>query len=419
MNGNRRWGAWGIVVFAGLLASGALAGQVDVLHWWTSGGEAAAVAELRKRLEAAGHQWRDRAVVGGGGESAMIALRARLIAGDPPPAAAQIKGPDIQEWAERGLLANLDAIATAEHWDRLLPAEIARLMHYDGHYVAVPFNIHRVNWLWVNLAIFQKAGAEIPTTWADFERAARKIQQAGFIPVAQGGQPWQEATLFESVVLGVGGAAFYRKAFVDLDLAALASPTMAQAFATLRTVKQYTDLAAPGRDWNRATNLVIQGQAAMQFMGDWAKGEFAVAGRVPDRDYRCVPVPGTQGTFSYNVDSFVMFQIEDPEVQAAQTALAHIVMDPEFQERFNLKKGSIPARLGARREPFDACARAALADLAASAQAGTLVPSMSQGMAVPSALQGAIFDVVTVFYNSALSSQDAAKQLAQAVAAHR
>lgn len=419
MNGNRRRGAWGVVIFASLLASGALAGQVDVLHWWTSGGEAAAVAELRERLEAAGHQWRNGAVVGGGGESAMIALRAHLIAGDPPPAAAQIKGPDIQEWAERGLLTNLDAIATAEHWDRLLPAEIDRLMHYDGHYVAVPFNIHRVNWLWINLAIFQKAGAEIPTTWADFERAARKIQQAGFIPVAQGGQPWQEATLFESVVLGVGGAAFYRKAFVDLDLTALASPTMARAFATLRTVKQYTDPAAPGRDWNRATDLVIQGQAAMQFMGDWAKGEFAVAGRVPDRDYRCVPAPGTQGTFSYNVDSFVMFQVEDPGVQAAQAALARIVMDPEFQERFNLKKGSIPARLGARREPFDACARAALADFATSAQAGALVPSMSQGMAVPSALQGAIFDVVTVFYNSALSPQDAAKQLARAVAANR
>ncbi len=103
------------------------------------------------------------------------------------------------------------------NWDGLLPAVVSNVMKYQGHYVAVPVNVHRVNWMWVNPEVFKKAGAKIPTTWDEFVVAADKIQKAGFIAVAHGGQPWQDATVFESVALGVGGADWYNKAFVELD----------------------------------------------------------------------------------------------------------------------------------------------------------------------------------------------------------
>jgi len=96
------------------------AGEVEVLHYWTSGGEAKSVAELKKILEEKGHSWKDFAVAGGGGDSAATVLKSRAVSGNPPTA-AQVKGPSIQEWGDQGVLADLTAVATAGNWDDLLP----------------------------------------------------------------------------------------------------------------------------------------------------------------------------------------------------------------------------------------------------------------------------------------------------------
>ncbi len=399
---------------AATLSSSASAAEVEVLHWWTSGGEAAAVVELKKMLEAQGDTWKDFAVAGGGGESAMTVLKSRVVSGNPPTA-AQIKGPSIQEWGDEGVLANLDPVAESENWNELLPEAVSDVMKYDGHYVAVPVNVHRVNWMWANPAVFEEAGAEIPTTWDEFFAAADKIKAAGITPVAHGGQPWQDATTFETVVLGVGGADFYRKAFVDLDAEALNSDTMVQSFEILRRIKEYTDEGAPGRDWNLATAMVINGDAAMQFMGDWAKGEFAAAGLTAGEDYLCAPAPGTGDDFTFNIDSFVMFSMSGEEAGEGQEHLASTIMSPEFQEIFNLNKGSIPARLDVSMEPFDQCAKESNEDFVQAAEAGTLVPSMAHSMSTFSSTQGAIYDVVTQFYNSDMSAEDAAENLVSAV----
>ena len=147
------------------------AGEVEVLHWWTSGGEKRAADTLQKMVEQKGHTWKDFAVAGGGGEAAMTVLKTRAVSGNPP-SAAQIKGPDIQEWGELGLLANLDDTAKAERWDELLPEQVSKIMQYDGSYVAVPVNVHRVNWLWINPEVFEKAGATPPKTLDEFFAAA-------------------------------------------------------------------------------------------------------------------------------------------------------------------------------------------------------------------------------------------------------
>ena len=381
------------------LAGPAAAGEVEVLHWWTSGGEAKSVAELKKILESKGDKWKDFAVAGGGGETAMTVLKSRVVSGKPPTA-AQVKGPGIQEWAREGVLANLDDVANAGNWDKLLPPVVSDVMKYQGHYVAVPVNVHRVNWMWANPEVFRKAGAKIPTTWEEFAVSAEKIQKAGYIAVAHGGQPWQDATVFESVALGVGGAEWYRKAFVDLDPKALDSPTMVKAFSTLRTVQKYIDKNAANRDWNLATSMVINGKAAMQFMGDWAKGEFTAAKKAPGKDYICMPAPGTKGAFTFNIDSFIMFAQKDSSAKTAQAHLSASIMEPQFQEVFNLNKGSIPVRLGMNLEKFDQCAKDSAAEFASAAKSGKLVPSWAHEMAMPPANKGAMFDVVTSFINS-------------------
>jgi len=401
-----------------VVSAGAIqAGEVEVLHYWTSGGEAKSVAELKKIMQAKGHVWKDFAVAGGGGDNAATVLKSRVVSGNPP-AAAQIKGPAIQEWAGEGVLANLDATAKAENWDSLLPKAVADGMKYKGNYVAAPVNVHRVNWVWANPEVLKKAGVSgMPKNYAEFFAAADKIKAAGFIAVAHGGQNWQDFTTFETVVLGVGGAKFYSDALVKLDNKALTSDTMKKSLETFRKIKGYTDAASAGRDWNLTTALVMQGKAGFQFMGDWAKGEFLAAGKVPGKDFLCAAAPGTAASYTYNVDSFAMFKLKDKDAQKAQGDLAAAIMGTEFQEIFNLNKGSIPVRLNMKMDKFDDCAKLSAKDFVDTAKTGSLVPSIAHGMAVSPAAEGAIKDAVSQFWNDDKISIDAAiKNIASAAA---
>jgi len=423
-----REGAWPWEEFVMMQIRGALAaallasplaapvqaqGTVEVLHWWTSGGEAKAVGELKSAFEAEGGEWIDSPIAGGGGDAAMTALRARVVAGNPP-AAVQLKGPGIQEWAEQGALRDVEDIAEAENWDDVLPPVLAEIMKYEGEYVAAPVNIHRVDWIWASPEALETAGVEaMPTTWEEFNAAAEKLQAAGIVPLAHGGQPWQDATVFETIVMSMG-ADFYRDALVNLDDAALRSDTMVAAFDQLRVLRGYVDPNFPGRDWNLATAMVIRGEAGFQIMGDWAKGEFLAAGKVPGEDFYCAATPGDG--YILNADSFTFFNVSGEEQIEGQKLLASKIMSPEFQETFNLAKGSIPARTDVPLDAFDSCAQKSHEDLLAARDAGTLVPSMAHEMAIPRSIRGEFLDLVTQFFNSDMSSEDAANQLADAVA---
>ena len=402
---------------AAVSVTAAVAGDVEVLHYWTSGGEAKSAAELKKIMSAKGHAWKDFAVAGGGGDNAMTVLKSRVVSGNPP-SAAQIKGPALQEWAQEGVLGNLDSVAKDEKWDSLLPQVVANVMKYKGSYVAAPVNVHRVNWMWANPEVLQKSGvAKMPANYDEFFAAADKIKKAGFIAVAHGGQNWQDFTTFESVVLGVGGAKFYQEALVKLDPKALNSATMKKSLETFRKIKGYTDAAAPGRDWNLATAMVMQGKAGFQFMGDWAKGEFVAAGKKPGKDFLCAAAPGTANAFTFNVDSFAMFKLKDAGAQKAQGDLAAAIMSPEFQEVFNLNKGSIPVRLNMSMAKFDDCAKLSSKDFVDTAKTGGLVPSVAHGMAISPATEGAIKDMVSQFWNDdKISIDDAQKRLVTAAA---
>ncbi len=396
-------------------AMSASAGEVEVLHYWTSGGEAKSAAELKKIMQSKGHTWRDFAVAGGGGDSAMTVLKSRVISGNPP-SAAQTKGPAIQEWASEGVLANMDTLAKAEKWDDLLPKVVADVMKYKGAYVAAPVNVHRVNWMWGSSEALKKAGvAAMPKTWDEFFAAADKLKAAGLVPVAHGGQNWQDFTTFESVVLGVGGPKFYQDALVKLDDKAINSDTMKKSLETFRRIKGYTDPGAPGRDWNLATAMLIQGKAGFQLMGDWAKGEFLAAGKAPGKDFLCAAAPGSANAFTFNVDSFILFKLKDAAAQKAQSDLASAIMSPAFQEVFNLNKGSIPVRAGQPMDKFDDCAKASAKDFVDTAKSGGLVPSAAHGMAIAPATEGAIKDVVSQFWNDdKVSVADAMKKIAAA-----
>ncbi len=401
----------GLAVMAG---TSVVAGpEAEVLHWWTSGGEAKSVAVLQEEFASNGGTWTDMPVAGGGGDAAMTALRARVLAGNAPTA-VQLKGPAIQEWYEEGVLADISSVAEAEGWADVLPASIAGHMMCEGTWCAAPVNVHRVDWIWANADVLAANGIEMPTTWDEFNAAAEKLQAAGVIPLAHGGQAWQDATVFEAVVLGVGGPEFYQKALVDLDAEALTSDTMVQAFDQMRTLRGYVDENFSGRDWNLATAMVMNGEAAFQIMGDWAKGEFLAAGKKPGEDFLCASTPGDG--YLYNVDSFAMFDVDGDDKKAGQDLLAKLIVAPNFQKVFNLNKGSIPARTDVALDDFDICANLSAEDMGSTSASGSLLPSYAHGMALRGSQSGAITDVVTAHFNSDMSSADAVQQLADAVA---
>ncbi|MCA3457258.1 MAG: carbohydrate ABC transporter substrate-binding protein [Rhodobacter sp.] len=398
------------------LTGAARAADVEVLHWWTSGGEAAALSVLKDNLAGEGTGWVDMPVAGGGGEAAMTALRARVTAGDAPTA-VQMLGFDIQDWAAEGALADLTATATAEGWDKVVPAALQRFSTHDGKWVAAPVNVHSTNWVWINKAALDATGLAAPTTWEELVAVLDKMKEAGITPLAHGGQPWQEATVFDGIVLSMGGA-FYQKAFVDLDPAALGGAEMAEAFNRLITLRSYVDDNFSGRDWNLASAMVINGEAGMQMMGDWAKGEFLKAGKVPGTDFVCIRFPGTQGSVTFNSDQFAMFNQTDAAKQEAQVNMAKAIMDPAFQSAFNVVKGSVPARTDVPNDAFDDCGKRGMADLAEANTNGTLYGSMAHGHAAPAAVKNATYDVITAAFNGEYADgAAAAAALAEAVAA--
>jgi glucose/mannose transport system substrate-binding protein len=404
------------IAMASMMACGCAIAQnqsVEVVHWWTSGGEAAALNVLKQNLEKQGVAWKDSPIAGGGGEQAMTAVRARVSAGIPPTA-VQMLGYDITDWAKQGVLADLNALAAQENWDKVVPVALQKFSKHNGKWVSAPVNVHSTNWVWANKEVLAKAGVtKEPANWEQFIQDLDKVQKAGFVALAHGGQPWQEVTVFDGVALSTGGVDFYRKAFIDLDVSALGSPTMEKVFQRMSQLRKFVDKDFSGRDWNVAAGMVISGKAGYEIMGDWAKGEFINAKKVAGKDFTCFRVPGSQGAVTFNSDQFAMFRVKGDKA-TAQNKLAAAIMDKGFQSAFNVVKGSVPARTDVSDAAFDDCGKKGMRDLAEANKKNTLVGSLAHGHAVPASIKNAFYDVITRHFNGQLDDKKAVQAMVSA-----
>ncbi|UYB70845.1 ABC transporter substrate-binding protein [Aeromonas veronii] len=390
-----KWLSFSVIA---LLSAPVAASQVEVLHWWTSGGEAKAVEVLKSEWTKQGNQWNDFAVQGGGGKSAMTVLKSRALAANPPEA-AHLKGYELKEWAGLGFLRDLTPMAEHLGWYGQMPPMVRATLSQNGALMAVPTGIHRVNWLWLNRKIFERNKLTPPTDWAQFVTVADQLKKRGITPLAIGNEPWQLAVLFETVALGEGGKEFYRKAFLEQDSATLTGPDMVQVLTRFQQLRAYVPQKYAGLKWHQATNLLESGGAAMQVMGDWVKGELSAGNYRPGEDIACLPSPGSAGLFSYNLDSIAMFKQRDPAQLQAQGDLAQLLMTPKFQEEFNRVKGSIPALTNPDMSKFDRCAVRSYQDFLLAEKQDNLLPSMAEGMATPTNMRQAILDVLSNFFN--------------------
>ena len=396
--------------------------KTNMLHQWSEGSDAAAIAKLGEMFTAAGGKWEQTSIAGHTANT-LAKLRADVVAGNAPPA-VQLKGPEIAEWNATGMTANLDDLANKEGWDKVVAPELLPVMKPTGDWVAAPMNIHRINWIWGSTKAMEQAGIKsLPKTWAEFNADCDKAVAAHLICVAHFSQDWTDATTFEVVVYGQN-IDLFRKAFVEGDTNAMRSPEMVKAFEQYRTmVSKYMDPAIAGRDYTTTTDMIAKNQAVFMIMGDWQIGIFTAAELKEGADYVCAQAPTDWGKpgFILNSDSVVFFKQKDPDYVEGQKLLAHLILSPQFQTVFNQAKGSIPARLDVDlSNGFNPCQQMSQKDLQASIAGGTLVRSMAHNMTVLQKYRGAMMEVITSFVNTpGMSAKDAATAMADAVEAQK
>ena len=386
-------------VMAALAPAGAQEMKAEVIHWWTSGGESAAVKVFADQFTKSGGTWLDSAVAGGA--NARTAAINRTVGGNPPTAMQFNTGKQFDELVEGGMLADVDALAIEGKWKSVMPEAIVNAATRNGKMFAVPVNIHGQNWLWYNKEVLDSVGATEPKSWDEAIAIMDKVKAKGIIPLAFSGQKVWERGLFNAVLLDKGGPALWNGLYSKRDQAMVKGADFRAAAETYAKLRSYVDAGAPGRNWNDATSLVIQGKAAMQLMGDWAKGEFAAANKVAGKDFGCSIVGSKGGGYVMGGDIFAFPKLKDPAAAKAQMALAKLMVEPETQILFNQKKGSIPVRIDVDVTRLDLCAQKAMKLVADKNQQ---VPSVE--MLAPPAMNGALEDVYSQYWNTPSMTTD-------------
>jgi len=391
------------------LSQSASATDLEVTHWWTSGGEAAAVAELAKAFDATGNHWIDGAIAGGG-DTARPVMISRITGGDPMGATQFNHGRQTEELIAAGLFRDITDVAEKEGWkDKIRPSSLLDSCTVDGKIYCAPINIHSWEWLWLSNKAFEDAGVDVPTNWEEFVAAAPALREAGKIPLAVGGQPWQAGGAFRVLMSSLAGPEVYKAVYGDKDAEAAGGPEVGKVFQAMADARMMAK-GSNVQDWNQATNLVITGKAGGQIMGDWAQGEFQVAGQVAGEDYTCLPGLGVHEVLSTGGDAFYFPKLDDPEKSKAQEVLASVLLDPKTQVAFNLKKGSVPVRGDVDLNAANDCMKKGLKILAD----GNLIDSAEQYMTQDTLNQ--INDLFAEFMATEMTVEDAQKRFVGIVA---
>lgn len=388
----------------------AQATDLEVTHWWTSGGEAAAVAELAKAFDATGNKWVDGAIAGSGGTARPIMI-SRITGGDPMGATQFNHGRQAEELVQAGLMKDLTAVAEKEKWkDIVKPSTLLDSCTIDGKIYCAPVNIHSWQWLWLSNAAFKTAGVAVPKNWDEFVAAGPALQKAGIIPLAVGGQPWQSAGAFDVLMVAIAGKDTFYKVFKDKDADVAAGPEIAKVFKAADDARKMSK-GSNVQDWNQATNLVITGKAGGQIMGDWAQGEFALAGQTAGKDYTCLPGLGVNEIISTGGDAFYFPVLKDDAKSAAQDVLAATLLAPATQVAFNLKKGSLPVRGDVDLAAANDCMKKGLEILAK----GNVIQGTDQLLSADSQKQKE--DLFSEFFaNESITPEAAQKRFAEIIA---
>ncbi len=352
--------------------------KLEIFSWWTNPGEAdglKALFEIFKERRP-GVEVINATVAGGAGTNAKAVLVTRMRGGDPPDSFQVHAGQElIGTWVVADKMEPITDLFKQEGWDKVMPKTLLDQITYKGEIYSVPVNVHRSNMLWYNIEIFKKNNLQPPKTIDDFFKVAEKLKAKGITPLSVGGKDKFEVPhLFESVLLATFGPEDYPKLFKDPSMWEN-DPRLDKAIDTLNKMLDYANEDRASLSWADAAQRVIDGEAAMTIMGDWAEGYFINKGAKPNKDFGWAPAPGTSGSFLWLSDSFGLPKGAPHRENAIEWL--KVCGSKEGQDAFNPKKGSIPARTDADKSKYDVYLRWSIDEF----KRDKLVPSIVHGAA--------------------------------------
>ncbi|QFI69353.1 ABC transporter substrate-binding protein [Sinorhizobium alkalisoli] len=386
-------------------------GAVDVVHFWVSKSESQALDVFRQAWTKAGNQWAD---LPADNKVAVQRVVSDRVANGYAPAVMQWNANEgSRELPEMGIVLDIEEAAKADRWRDVLPATVLDRISYKGKIYFAPTNIHAENWLWTSEAIFLKAGLSAPRSWDDIFAAAERIKAEGRLPIALGGGNWEISIIFNNIMHYKLGSEGYIR-LISGDATVVQNPRMAEALGMLRRLSRYAEPAAvrAPKTWADATEAIGRGEAGMQFMGDWAKGELVARGYAVDRDFGCSLVPGTEIAYFMVIDAFAFPITNRPDAAAAQQAFARMLLDRDNQVAFSRIKGSLPVRTDVDPSGLDRCGRLGLEMIAEKSGVS------AQSMAMPTQMSDGFIAVLAEFFNDQSMSVETAQRRLYEVLQH-
>ena len=318
--------------------------KLEVVSWWTSGSEAAALDTLLTAFRQAnpGVDAVNAAVPGGAGSQAVVALAKRLQQDDPPDVWQTFAGESVRGYAGRGAVRDVSTVFATDDLTATMQPTILQSLLRDGKPYGVPTGAHRSNVLWFNTALLTRAGVTPPA--AGYSLAAlladlKKVKESGAVPLCLGAEdPFTTVELFENVLLSTIGVQGWNDMTADrLDWR---GPRIRAALRSFGDLITYADPEAANLTWDAATKKLTTGGCAYETINDSAYGELLADGARDGRDFASVAFPGTDGSFLAVVDVFVAATKADN----AKNALAFLgqISKPPTQLAFSKAKGSVP-----------------------------------------------------------------------------
>ena len=345
----------GAVLNSPLLMADQLTPEVEVTHWWNQPGELDALNEIKSAVESRGAKFVETRVASWDTLRSNILKRISI---GYPPAVTQWLSDDYTFSFEQMSAINL----LPPKWRKqpikdVLFEEVYHGLSTKNGLLGLPLGIHTQNAALFNKAIYDELNLPLPTSWSEVLQQAPLIEKAGYVPVALSNETWQLQMILNTILLSEMGEKDYRLFYQKGQSIQNWRASLVGSLDIFLALKKYTDKAARKRSWSDAVTMIGENKAAMHFLGDFAKGELTAQGYKAGEDFLCSLAPGSNGYMVYTIDSFLMFNMDEPYLKKGQSILFDAVLDPEVQARYNSKKGGIPVRHGVEISQLDSCAQ--------------------------------------------------------------
>ena len=385
-----------------------LDGKLEIFSWWAGdeGPALEALIELYTKQNP-GVEVVNATVTGGSGVNAKAVLKTRMLGGNPPDSFQVHAGQElIGTWVAADRMKDLTPLFKEEGLMEAFPKGLIKLIGTEDGIWSMPVNIHRSNVVWYMPAKIKEMGIEVPKSWDDFMAVAPKLQKKGIVPLALA-QNWTANHLWESVALASLGAENWDALWSGK--LAFDSKEGVAAWKLFGEVLKYTNDDASSLSWQQATDMVVDGRAAFNIMGDWAAGYLSTTKKLaPGKDFGWAASFGTDGEFMFLADSFGLPKgLEDESNARAWLA---VLGSKEGSDAFNPLKGSISARVDSDLSKYNDYAKSASADFGKD----IIVGSLAHGVTANEGFMNDFASVMELFLKT--NNPEAAAKAAQQIA---